>query len=135
MISVCHGLEYYIVLNETIDEFEVLPDIEKETKYKLLYTNLYIDNVTDEYSPTLPVIILILQDKSDDRLIQSSYYKDRKNEWFDLSRPNIKTIDNNLVNDMILTDKEKKVLELLLTHKYLQGKIKNYGWYDVIANH
>jgi hypothetical protein len=132
MISVCHGIEYYIVLNENIDKFEVLPDIEKETKYELIYNHLYIDNEHDVYSAPYPVITIISQNQSDNRLLQSSYYKERKNKWFDLSHPDIKTIDNNLVNDMILTDKEKNVLELLLTHKYLQGKIKSYGWYDVI---
>jgi hypothetical protein len=125
MISVNHGLEYFIVLNSNINEFDFIPDIEKSIRKHVYYKTVDIDG-NEEF-----ILLFIYQHESDERLLRSSYYKENADAWFDGEhrRKLIISINQDLVQDMHLSDKEQEQLKKILT--IMDGHVKATGWYDV----
>ncbi len=68
MISCVRGFEYYIILDKEYNYFDIIPDLEKLTKHNLSLKN--------------KILKFIAMRDADDRLLQSNYYLEKKNEWF-----------------------------------------------------
>ena len=66
---------------------------------------------------------------TDDRLVQSQYYKDRKSEWFQVNSSQRQFISNELP-DMHLSEEEKQKTDTIFQDR--KDDIIEYGWYDVI---
>lgn len=63
--------------------------------------------------------------KTDKRLIETTYYKNNKDKWFELNA----TRKQITIKDIHLNDNEKEYLDIVL--KELGDKVKNHGWYEV----
>lgn len=119
MITICHGIEYYIFLNESIDMFDIVPDIMKKHKYII------------NYHEHINALCIIRQKQSDDRLLESEYYKSNKDKWFSSSTYKCVKIEDEIVK---LTTIEKDIIHDVLNHDIIKNNIKEYGWYDILID-
>ena len=67
-----HGVEYWFEVDNNFDNIE-LKKIVEEIKQLTNY-NVYVTPMND--------ICVLSTAKTDDRLIKSNYYKERKDDWF-----------------------------------------------------
>jgi hypothetical protein len=75
-------------------------------------------------------VFIIRQSETDDRLVKTKYYMDRKTEWFNVSSKFCATkISNELLEDFILSDSEKDMIAKISRDVVL--KDLEHGWYDV----
>ena len=77
-------------------------------------------------SKTRKYVIVSLKD-ADQRLLQTEYYKTRKDSWFNEHGAFCKQIPGGAI-DISLTDVEKERLESVLK---TADDVESYGWYDV----
>ena len=116
MIGHFRGIEYYIILDEAISYYEVIPDIEKEAKMRVKL----LDNGK--------TIRMIKMRGSDERLLKSEYYEKRKDTWFESDHKRCK-IDENETQDITLSGSEEKLRDVIMRHPGI--KVEEEGWYDV----
>lgn len=117
MLFVNRGIEYYIFLNTSIDMFDIVPDIMKKHKYII------------NYQSHINAFCIIRQNQSDARLLESEYYKSRKDIWFDSNEHKCVKIDDETLK---LTTIENEIIYDILNHDIVKNNIKEYGWYDIL---
>jgi hypothetical protein len=66
---------------------------------------------------------------TDERLVITQYYNDRKSEWFQINNSLCQFISKELP-DMYLSEEEKSKLDNIFQDK--KDDIIEYGWYDII---
>ncbi len=127
MISHQRGVVYYVVLSKDIDQYLYRPDIEKSQRYSI---TCKIEVLKDYLHKKRNIIVVVPMDQSDDRLLNSRYYKNNKERWSDKSQ-GAWVLYQDLVADITLSDKENAVITEILNHPELVDNIENHGWYDV----
>lgn len=115
MIGIDHGVEYHVEFDpNSINYFDIA------IEYMSLYKTVVVWNSG--------VIVIASTRKTDDRLIKSNYYKNRKDTWFDDLHEHDKTLIENI--DMSLDDQEKEYLDFVLSK--FGTSVKRHGWFDVV---
>lgn len=82
--------------------------------------------------PLFNAIRVIDQNATDDRLLNTRYYKDHKSEWFLSNHDSIKNISSNLLFDFGMLPSEKEIIHNMIY--YLTDRnisCKEHGWFDV----
>lgn len=74
-------------------------------------------------------IVVICSKETDDRLVESEYYKSRKGSWFQDLSTRCKLIEESV--DIQLTDAEKAKLDMMM--KSHGENIVSHGWHDVLS--
>ena len=97
-----------------------------------IYPDHGVEYIVFLKSETLQVEKLIIASTkdTDDRLVQSEYYKKRKDEWFTTFHGLYDKCEP--INDYIdieLTETEKELLNKVINRN--PGEIQKHGWYDV----
>lgn len=114
MIVVDRGVEYRVYYDPKFDIYPVL------SKYILKFKKQTIWN---------GVVVIADKPATDNRLIQSKYYNDRKDTWWvHVHGPSCEAIKDEDI-DISLNDKEKEYLEFVL--KEFGPAVQTHGWYDV----
>jgi hypothetical protein len=117
-----HGIEYMFEFklgdSPAADIETIIEYIFNTYHYKLIY--IHHDIVF--------LLRILSQHQTDDRLIKSKYYLDRKDTWFSYEGSGyeyIKKINND--PDIKLSDTEKNIIE------YISNNCKSsyHGWYEV----
>lgn len=121
MISANRGIEYVIELNPDFDTSELqaafILQFRQDSRYILW--------------PSNACIIIANVDKTDERLLETEYYKSQKESWFDIRIPNYEYQPSI---DAKLTEKEQTFLDFILN--YLKDnnhsqELLRHGWFDV----
>lgn len=121
MISVNHGIEYIIELNPDYDTSELqaafILQFRQDSRYVLW--------------PSNACIIIADTNKTDERLLETEFYKTNKESWFDIRVPRHKYQPDI---DARLTEKEQTYLDFIVN--YLKDKnhsqeLLRHGWFDV----
>lgn len=112
MICSIRGIEYFFILDQNYDYFDIIPELELLTRKRLsLSKNM------------LRVITTIETDK---RLLDSKYYKDKKDIWF-----NYGGLHQYKINDSHIPFTENETILINNIYLKLKDKIIDQGWYDV----
>lgn len=119
------GLEYLVI-------FKKKPDLTPEN-LKLLIASKFKDSLQQEltYIPVLNALSVIGQQKTDDRIIHTKYYKDNKSRWFHNSSYICEHLDFESISDFIPTEQETELIKYIESLCILESSIQNHGWYDV----
>lgn len=156
MIDVDRGIVYYIILKKEVDYFDVVPDVEKMSRHRILLKQTRIDGesiaIIDErledalrshpQSSDAPrgsayvaqVLQINSQENTLQRLLDSAYYTDRQQTWDDMetwSRAD-RAIPTEQLQDVCLTSREKSAIENALQHPLLSELVLYHGWFDCI---
>ena len=115
MIGVDHGLEYHVEFDKSFDYYPAL--------------SKYISHHKKQVYWGAGVIVIAGTHATDDRLLVSKYYKDRKDSWFNVI-PGKSSIDKGII-DMTLSDSEKEYLKYILDE--FGEAVISHGWYDVVV--
>lgn len=117
-----HGLEYWIEIDNSVDIDALNTFIERLKSETNL--NMYVTKMNN--------ICVLPTARTDDRLVKSKYFNDRKNDWFhhrtcrEEWRELIK--DQSLV-DIQITGSEMNVINKIREH--FNEHITFEGWFDV----
>ena len=118
-----HGIEYMFEFklgdSSSEDIQTIIEYIWNTYQYKLIY--ICYDNYF--------LLRILSQYQTDDRLVESKYYLDRKDTWFSYEGSGYEYIKkiNNINPDIELSDIEKNIIE------YISNNCKSSynGWYEV----
>lgn len=156
MIDVNRGIVYYIILKKEIDYFDVVPDVEKMSRHRILLKQAKIDGesiaIIDEslekalrsqqWSDTprgsayvTQVLQINLQENTWQRLLDSAYYKDRQQTWYETWSRADRAISSEKLEEVSLTSREKSAIENALQHPLLRDAVLCHGWFDQIQMH
>jgi hypothetical protein len=117
-----HGVEYWVEVDKNFDNTELKSIVEK-IKFD---TNLSI------YVTPINSIRVLSTSRTDDRLVESNYYKERKDDWFNQRTSSMEwreAIDEQPIIDIELNQTEKTVLQII--REQLGEHITYEGWFDV----
>jgi hypothetical protein len=133
MLDFIRHVNYYIVLKEPIDYFDLVPDIEKETRMrvelKILGLEMIYDKEQDMSFPKYRKIGILIScldpDKKCTRLFDSDFYKIlvKEKNWYTQ-----KTGTNKIDSDFQLDSNETKLYNCVKAH--IGDNIFDEGWYD-----
>ena len=113
-IYTLRGLEYRIVLDRNV------------TANDLATLSLAQFNAPGE-----KFVVLLDQARTDARLLQSSYYRGRQQDWKQSAvRPSTSHVLAH--HTLPLTDKEQEAISCALQH--FGESVEEYGWYDVVRH-
>lgn len=112
MIMINRGVEYHVYFDKNFDYYKILTSY--IDKYKVI--PFWEDGK----------IIIANTKNTDKRLMESSYYKERCETWFEDN--DFRQTPINIV-DIELTSDEKDYLEFILTN--FKDAVIRHGWYDV----
>jgi hypothetical protein len=115
-----HSIEFYVILNKSLNYFDIIPQLEQLTNRKLYLTNnkLKIISAQDSIS----------------RLHRSNYYLQNKENW-DIYKRNectFKKIPFNELEDILLDETEQEVITKIIENDIIKNNIKDIGWYEII---
>lgn len=116
------GVEYWVEVDKNFDNTELKKIVEK-IKFD---TNLSI------YVTPINSICVLSTSRTDDRLVESKYFQERKDDWFNertLSMEWREAIDQQPIIDIELNQKEKNILQTI--REQLGEHITYEGWFDV----
>jgi hypothetical protein len=122
MMMVDRGVEYHVEFNENFEKHQDYNDIWDISAECCLKLQRYLS-----YNSKL--IIIASSTQTDDRLLKSSYFKERENNWFDSNFPRKNYIETELI-DLSLSEKEQRYLDFVL-EKFGKHIVK-HGWVDII---
>ena len=75
--------------------------------------------------------VIISLKEADNRLIETDYYKTRKESWFDSNGSFCNPIPDGEI-DITMTDREKNILESVLKRVEMDSEVvERMGWYDI----
>lgn len=118
-----HGVEYRIELNPTFygsPSFYIL-----QSGFIKRFQSKWI-----EVSWEREYITIADTNKTDDRLLESTYYANNKEHWFE---SNVPMVEYNEDIDISLTDAEKQYLDFIISMT-LPTNIVRHGWYEVVKH-
>lgn len=114
MIVVDRGVEYRVYYDTSFDIYPAL------AKYITTFRRQAIWN---------DVVIIASKKATDQRLLQSKYYNDRKESWWaSVHGPSCEAIAQDNI-DIVLDENEKEYLEFVV--KEFGSAVQAHGWYDV----
>lgn len=117
-----HGLEYWIKINENVDYNKLNAVIER----------LKIETNMDLYITKKNSICILSTSRTDDRLVKSKYFQDRKEDWF--HHRTCKEEWCEQIKDQSLVDIEIEESELNVIDKIKNEFCEHIifaGWFDV----
>lgn len=136
MITIEHGIEYYIILKNSIDAIlDIIADIYLNfPDTKVIYTTkIFLKEKRD-------IFCIINTNKAEMRLLSSSYYNNKKDTWWDGKYPHepllpsIKQIRPEYLVDIELKLSEMNVIIDLLNRPIISENVLCYGWFDVVKH-
>ena len=83
---------------------------------------------TPQYFPETNRLLVIPMDHTDNRLLQSNWYKERKDSFDFPILSHCKRLDDDV--DIILTDEEKDLIDSIANVDGIQQYVEHQGWYD-----
>ena len=115
-----HSIEFYVILNESINYFDTIPKLEQLTNKKLYLTNNRLKIISSQ--------------ESDNRLYRSNYYLQNKDNWniYKRNKYTFKKIPYDDLTDIILNESEQDVITKIIEHDSIKNNIKDIGWYEII---
>ncbi|KAK9791133.1 hypothetical protein WJX73_005484 [Symbiochloris irregularis] len=126
------GLVYCVVLQKPVDKYELVPDLMKATRHDCFLVKG--GRIDDDPDP-VDILMLMQQPGSDQRLLDSTYYRTRMRDWCsqeDRAVGHLHSVSQELV-DMELYEVERERLQEYLNHPLVAGNVHpKYppGWYD-----
>lgn len=117
-----HGVEYWFEVDRNFDNTElkaIVENIKNLTNY-----NVTVTSMND--------ICVLSTAKTDNRLVESNYYKERKADWFNhrtLCEHWREFIDDQSLVDIRMTEIEMNVINKI--KEQLNEHITGEGWFDV----
>ena len=126
MHGTLRGFEYIILFKKQIDRYDIVPDIMKECHHTIGCRRVKYGN-DFEYG-----IVIISQHKTDDRMVETQYYKNRKDSWFVSNVEEIVKLSDDDIRDFTLNEHEQSIIEKVLSHPNVIDNIKEHGIYDVV---
>lgn len=124
MILANRGIEYIIELNSDYDTSELqaafILKFRQDSRYVLW--------------PSNGLIIIANTNKTDERLLETEYYRGKKDSWFDFRDFRVPRHEYQPDIDAKLTEKEQVFLDFIVN--YLKDKnhsqeLLRHGWFDV----
>lgn len=112
MMILSRGLEYIVNFKEDYDFYDILAKYIKTFKKQPIWKS--------------GQITIACTDDTDNRLINTKYYKDNQHRWFNCN-PGKHPVD---IQDISLTASEQEYLDFVLDH-FDNNVILSHGWYDV----
>ena len=128
MHGTMRGFEYIILLYKEIDRYDIIPDIMKECRHTIGCRRSYGNDF--EYG-----IVVFSQRETDDRMIQTQYYKNREDSWFASNVEKIVKLSDDDVRNFKFNEYEQSIIERVLSHPTIVGNIKEHGIYDVVVRY
>jgi hypothetical protein len=110
------GIEYCFVLEKEYNYFDIVPDLEKLLRRRVEYRNN-------------KMLVIIPMKETDDRVLKSSYYQQRKDTWFKYTLTTA-ILDGTISDDIKLSVDEQNILQTVRNHLQY-GTCYTEGWYDV----
>jgi hypothetical protein len=104
------------------------PEVSAEN-LKLLIKSRFNENFPKMTCIFPNTLSIIGQDKTDERLIRTEYYKANKGTWYHNGSASYKKVARELIVDFEETDEEKELIEYISRLEIRE--IKYYRWYDV----
>jgi uncharacterized membrane protein len=117
-----HGVEYWVEIDKNFDNNELKAIVEK----------IKIDAKFNIYVTPINSICVLSTSRTDDRLVKSNYYKERKHDWFNqrtLSMEWRESVTEQSSIDIELNEDEKNILHQI--REQLGEHITYEGWFDV----
>lgn len=117
-----HGVEYWVEIDKNFDNTElkrIVQEIKLDTKF-----NIYVTPFNS--------ICVLSTSRTDNRLVESNYYKERKHDWFNqrtLSMEWRESVTEQSSIDIELNEDEKNILHQI--REQLNKHITYEGWFDV----
>jgi hypothetical protein len=136
MITIEHGIEYYIILQNSIDTIlDIMADLYLHfPDIKVIYTTkVFLKQKRD-------IFCIVDTKRADIRLLCSSYYNNKKDTWWDGKYPHepllpsIKQIRPEYLADIELTRNETTIIIDLLNRPIIFENVLCYGWFDVVKH-
>jgi len=152
VIMIVHqrGFGYYILLKETLDYFDDVLELQKQTRTRVVCQKADIDKDTlpqpiqnqlnvvdcsetdnDDYVRQ-DVLKMVTQVESDDRLLRSRYYESQKQTWFACGQRLDRALASEQIPDVVLTPAEIKVVDAVLQHRSVKDNAIYQGWFDCV---
>lgn len=115
-----HSIEFYVILNESLNYFDTIPKLEQLTNKKLYLTNNRLKIISSE--------------ESNNRLYRSNYYLQNKDNWniYIRNKYTFKKIPYDDLTDIILNESEQDIITKIIEHDSIKNNIKDIGWYEII---
>lgn len=115
-----HSIEFYIILNTSLDYFDIIPKLESLTRKKLYLTNNKLKIISSQ--------------ESNNRLHNSKYYLQNKKNWniYDRNKCTFKKIPYEKLEDINLNEVEQQIVMQIMEDENIKNNIKDIGWYEVI---
>ena len=117
-----HGVEYWIEIDKSFDNIKLKKIIEK----------IIIDTNFNMYVTPSNCISVLSTSRTDDRLVNSNYFKERKDEWFNdqtCYREWRDKINDQSLIDIEITQREWSIINKI--KKDVGDYITYEGWFDV----
>lgn len=114
MMVIDRGLEYRVVFERSFDFYSILAKYIEKYKKQVMWKD--------------GIVIIAPTSATDERLILSQYYIDKKREWFSDTMPGT-AVDLGGATPIELLDEEKEYL--LFVIEQFGPAVISHGWYDV----
>ena len=131
-----HSILYCIVLKNPVNIFDVVPDVMRKHRREILYgvKGFHPGFWKPRDDDTRDYFCVVKDPESDDRLVASQFFKERKANWFD-GRHFWEILDHDLTKDIRLTEAEEALRQTFLAHELIKDNVLHDGWVEIGYTH